>query len=502
MSLMDVVVRTTVLLLAALVTTLMMRRGAAATRHLVWTLAVVGALLVPVGSTMLPAWRVLPDVRDLPARASDLPAEARDLPAEAGSYEQEVGANEQVASGFRRKIASPLAMALTWAVVAIVLLARIIMGIVAVRRLARHAHPADTRWRLLLEESSEAAGITRRVKLLVSRDIAVPMTWSGGRPTLLLPADAIGWSDERARVVLLHELAHVRRADWFTHLLARVLAALHWFNPLAWIALSAMTRERERACDDFVLAHGARPSEYAQHLLDIAREGIGNDSYAIAPAMARASELEGRLLSILTPHAREPRRLGTQTLTATAICLTIAVASAAPERHVEAPAPAVSPSPATAASIIWQYDDTPEEKRDASRSRAALTPLANTALTDASQDAREKATMALAVRPESDVVTPLLRALKDPSGQVREKAALGLALRRDSRVVDSLLEAANDPDSQVREKVAIALGLSGDARAIAALTKGLEDPDPQVREKAASGLTLLSLSSLVRGNTR
>jgi HEAT repeat protein len=260
-----------------------------------------------------------------------------------------------------------------------------------------------------------------------------------------------------------------------------------------------MTRERERACDDFVLARGARPSEYAQLLLDIARQGIGGTPYAMAPAMARASELEGRLLSILTPHRREPRRLATQSLTAAAVCLMFAVASAAPQNAAVTPAPSVSSPPPVASTAIFQYDDAPEVKREASRSRAALGRLASTALTDDSQDAREKATMALALRSEPDVVDPLLRALRDPSSQVREKAALGLALRRDPRVVESLLEAANDPDAQVREKVAIALGLSGDARAVDALNKGLDDPDPQVREKAASGLTLFSLSSLVRG---
>jgi hypothetical protein len=378
------------------------------------------------------------------------------------------------------------------------MLARIGAGIAAVRRLARHARPADTRWRLLLEDASERARITRRVKLLVSRDIAVPMTWSGGRPTVLLPANAIDWTDDRARVVLLHELAHVRRADWFTHALARVLVALHPFNPLAWIALAAMTRDRERACDDFVLAQGTRPSDYAQHLLDITRAGVGSASYAIAPAMARASELEGRLLSILTPHRREPRRLATLSLTGAAVAVTLAVAGAAPRTPAGTPAPVASPASPVVTNSLAHDDDTPEQKREARRARAAITPLAKTALTDARQDAREKATMALALRSEPDVVDPLLRALKDPSGQVREKAALGLALRRDPRGVDALLDAAADPDSQVREKVAIALGLSGDARAADALTDALDDPDAQVREKAASGLTLLSLSSRVR----
>lgn len=509
MPLADIAVRTTVILLVAFAATLVLGRAAAATRHLVWTLAVVAALGLPIVSVVMPAWRVLPTTAgtEVPAyvrgdfvgpnfRSGDFPVGPNLSSGETAFVGPNFSSGDSpVGSNF----SSSTSVAIVWAFVSLVLLARIVTGNLAVRRLARHARHADARWRLLLDDASETAGITRRVKLLVSGDVAVPMTWSGGRPTVLLPAEALEWNDERARVVLLHELAHVRRADWLTYVLGRVLVALHWFNPLAWIALAAMTRERERACDDFVLARGARPSDYAQHLLDIAREGLGSPAYAMAPAMARASELEGRLLSILTPHPLEPRRLGTQALTASAVCLTIAVASAAPQSPAEIAPPAGSPSAAVATSAIFDYDDTPQEKRESSRSRAALGPLAEMALTDESQDAREKATMALALRSEPAVVDPLLRALKDPSGQVREKAALGLSLRRDPRVVDALLEAAGDPDSQVREKVAIALGLSGDPRAIDALNQHLEDPDPQVREKAASGLTLLSLSSLVRG---
>jgi beta-lactamase regulating signal transducer with metallopeptidase domain len=502
MPLADVALRTAVLLLVAYASTCALRRAAAATRHLVWTLAVVGALAIPLASVVLPAWRVVPDFR---AEAVGLPV-VRDGHVEAPpvAAARADAPQRMMSSAPSRQSARPMWIALAWAVVTLVLLARVFGGILAVRRVSRHARPADARWRLLLDECSDAADVTRRVRLLVSRDIAVPMTWGGRRPLLLLPAEAIGWADDRARVVLLHELAHVRRADWLTNALGRVLAALHWYNPLAWIALRGMTRERERACDDFVLAQGARPSEYAQHLLEIAKEGIAGGSCAMAPAMARASELEGRLLSILTPRRREPRRLVMQALTAGAVCITIAVASAAPrERQPEpASAPAVESRLPAVSNWIMGHDDTFEEKRRASRARAALRPLAETALTHASQDAREKATLALALRPEPTVVDALLRALRDPSGQVREKAALGLALRRDRRVVDALLEAADDPDAQVREKVAIALGLSGDARAVDALNKRLDDPDPQVREKAASGLTLFSVASLVGRSNR
>ena len=109
------------------------------------------------------------------------------------------------------------------------------------------------------------------------------------------------------RVVLLHELAHIRRRDCLVHCLAQAALALHWCNPMMWMALARLRAERERACDDLVLVAGTRGSDYAEHLLDIARQFRRQRMGVAAVAMARPSELEGRLLAILDPlRSRRP----------------------------------------------------------------------------------------------------------------------------------------------------------------------------------------------------
>src|SRR5262249_28264643 len=140
---------------------------------------------------------------------------------------------------------------------------------------------------------------------LYSARSAMPMTWGWIRPVVLLPADAASWGVERRRSVLMHELAHVKRLDYLTQAIGRTACAGNWFHPLPWHAARRMRVERERACDDAVLLSGSRASEYAGHLLEIARGLRVPRAVDLAVlAMARPSQLEGRLLAILDPERR------------------------------------------------------------------------------------------------------------------------------------------------------------------------------------------------------
>ena len=514
----DAAIRVTVLLAATWLVASLMGRASAATRHLLWTVAVVTALGMPLLSSVTPRWNVLPagsaymaahaTNSQRPTSDGDSASMARDRQArqmEAGMSESSPRPAFFFSAVAQRSGAADLAVGL-WVSVTLLLLLRVGLGVRAIRRLARYATPADARWRDALESACAALRLGDRIRIRISPDVSMPMTFGRRVPVILLPQAAREWPDDRVRLVLLHELAHIARGDWTTHLMARTLAAVHWFNPLAWIALRRMTAERERACDDRVLALGAVPSDYASHLLDIARAQLPAGLGTAALAMARPSELEGRLLSILRPHGLGQRRSTGWTLATASIVLATAVAAA--DRVSPMPADTVSrmtegtgPRSVPAwrgPSRDWisQDTDVAEERRRMAKRQAELQPLASTALDHPDEDAREKATLSLALRSDAGVVDALVGALKDESSQVREKAAIGLALRRDPRVLEALLDAADDPDSQVREKVLIALSLTGDHRAADVLTRSLSDPDGQVREKAASGLTLLSLTSL------
>lgn len=150
---------------------------------------------------------------------------------------------------------------------------------------------------------------------------AVPMTIGVFCPTVLLPAEAIDWPQDRIEVSILHEVAHIRRRDWAWQVLASAACAVFWFNPLVWFAASRLRAESEAACDDLVLLSGAPAADYAGHLLEIARV-LSRRRPSVPTAVAAVSrpQIEVRLKAILD-RARRRRPLNTR---ARAICLLLA----------------------------------------------------------------------------------------------------------------------------------------------------------------------------------
>ena len=168
------------------------------------------------------------------------------------------------------------------------------------------------------------------------------MTFGLLHPAIFLPPDAAHWTEERRRVVVLHELAHIRRGDVATHLLARTALSFYWWNPLAWLAWREFLKERERATDDLVLRAGARASDYAAHLLAVAQAMRSPTATGwAAVAMARPSELEGRLLAILDSRVKRGA-IGRATAAAVAVAAVVLVApfAAIHAQNQNGPAPA------------------------------------------------------------------------------------------------------------------------------------------------------------------
>jgi beta-lactamase regulating signal transducer with metallopeptidase domain len=324
----DMLLKSFVILIVAGGVCLCWRRSAASARHLVWFLAVAGLLCLPAFSGLLPAWqRPLWAVGTRTSSANELTLTLEFVPAKAntaalhpvpapslGAMVPEAGrapegGAKQLATHFRTGLAASI-LAL-WLAGAVLILLSVAVGRLRLRALRRAAHPpANEDWLQLLRLLCEELRVRRRVTLLQSADDVMPVTWGWWQPVILLPADADKWSPERRRVVLWHELAHVKRWDCLTQMLARIACAMYWFNPLVWLAARRMCIERERACDDLVLNGGCKASDYATHLVDIART-FRRVPQVAAIAMARSSHLGGRIAAIVDPSRarRAPRGL-------------------------------------------------------------------------------------------------------------------------------------------------------------------------------------------------
>ncbi|HSS75118.1 MAG TPA: M56 family metallopeptidase [Thermoanaerobaculia bacterium] len=355
-ALVDASLKGLVLCLFAAAAALALRRSSAAARHLVWRLALAGLLALPVLAALLPSWRVPLSAFDKEvARTANVersvaPPVHQAYPA-ARTLEPAVvavtdpGASNRVAPKRPIEAVSWQAIAFgIWLAGGLAVLGSLAVALLRVTWRGRHAMPVvDADWTALLRQVCADLNVRRPIRLVQGNANAMPMTWGWRRPVVLVPAGAEAWPESRRRAVLLHELAHVARCDYAAQIAAEVVRALYWFNPLVWTAARRLRFESEQACDDKVLTAGAQAADYAGDLLDIARSFRAGRAAGLA--MARPSQLAGRLLAVL--DARRDRRGISRRFAVpawlAAACVVIPLAALAPA--VTAPPPPAAPAP-------------------------------------------------------------------------------------------------------------------------------------------------------------
>jgi HEAT repeat protein/beta-lactamase regulating signal transducer with metallopeptidase domain len=496
----------------------LLRRWSAAGRYAVWGAAFTGLLLLPVLTLSLPSLETprltrgeslpvhdamvrraqthaQPDPRPSapererpgsahlvlePARVAGM---TRGMPAPVGR-----GADDGAAWRPVAREAAPwlLGAWLLGALTAAALLARDFRRIALVTRRAAFLRRGSLH-ELGLQVAGEL-GVRRPVRLGLTRELAVPVSWGVLRPVVLLPLAARDWDAERCRVVLRHELAHVRRGDYAGHLLIELACALHWPNPLAWRAAHRARLEQEQACDDRVLGLGTRSVDYAQHLLDIARAFAspampGRGALAMA-AVATLPERMRAILDLRLDHRPAGRRT-VLAVAAAAVLLGVPTAAVRPwsdaRREAELRAQLDSADPALRHQAAWALG---------ARSARGARPELTKALGNEDPATRGVAAWALGKLGDRTSVPALVAALRDPDAQVREMAVLALGELGDPRVVAALTPLARDPEHGVRSVTTVALERIGGEPAAEALARLVRsDPDAHTRVMAASALS-------------
>jgi beta-lactamase regulating signal transducer with metallopeptidase domain len=301
----DVTLKGAIICTVASIATLLLRRSSAFTRNMIWVFALVGLILLPVFSLLSPVWN-LPILPELGSWGS-------------GSYNPEIVKMEparfvgpvlpaSAASGSPGLSDDALAGGLPW--YAWCMLAWLAGGLVylgwwlfsqaGVRHLVKDSQPAKERWTRLLESVTDELDLHRQVELLESWRIKAAITVGIFNPIVVVPADTRDWPANRRRLVLSHELAHVKRWDTLIEAFALMVTVFYWVNPFVWFAVRQLRIERERDCDNAVLSAGAKPSDYAELLLNIAAD-LGGSAKPIwrMSTISQSSNLKDRLMSIL-----------------------------------------------------------------------------------------------------------------------------------------------------------------------------------------------------------
>jgi beta-lactamase regulating signal transducer with metallopeptidase domain/HEAT repeat protein len=556
--------KATLLLCAALGATLWLRNSTAGARHLIWLAALVGVLALPLLSR-IPALRVgllpytlapvaenvevpppvaaIPAVAPMEVSAADVappapvvvsvPGNAVVVTPAAAPSDVQIVSDIPLFDGpslARRVIAT---LAAVWAVVALVLVGWLLAGMYSVRRIVRGARELTSPdWTTPLCEVADRLDLEVPPRLVMSDRIEMAFACRALSPTVVLPAAAASWTDDRRRAVLFHELAHVKRHDLLGHMLGRLACALYWFHPLVWTAARQLRAESERACDDLVLSCGARASEYAQHLLEMVTSVRNHGAPVMALPMARKKEFEGRMLAILDPGIRRasPGRVQAAAVIATIGALSLTVAAVAPaSARPSAPTPPTQGIPGAApdiavhvvsagasrtapvAKVVTSAPDSPvvqaaRTHTDVSTSTSVATATVvspatwsnatvSHAISDVATAAANGVIGALLGKQESATprqdsarVQALIRILEtDTDASVRRTAAWGLNDHQSVAARTALIKAARqDADWSVREMAAWALAdYDGSSEVASALVDLLHDKNARVRATAA-----------------
>lgn len=151
---------------------------------------------------------------------------------------------------------------------------------------------------------SGVCGLARPVELVIADITREPGVFGIWRPVLLWPAHLSALGRDQVEAVVAHELVHVARRDNLHGSLHMLVSAIFWFHPLVWWIGARLIHERERACDERVLAAGHRPAEYAASILNTCRHCISS-TLANVPGVT-GGNLAQRIRHIMSHHSASP----------------------------------------------------------------------------------------------------------------------------------------------------------------------------------------------------
>ena len=201
--------------------------------------------------------------------------------------------------------------AILWLVGTTLLAGRILVGFGILRRMRRQALvQREGPLFEALRQARAALGCHPGVDVATSPSIRSPMVLGILKPLILVPADLLDrLPADQLTLVLMHELAHVRRCDNLALLLQRLVSAALFFHPALWLCGRMLRRESELACDDLVVYATGRPEAYARGLTLVAESAAHSNLPArripmMSTFASTESDLSQRIRRTLNGRAR------------------------------------------------------------------------------------------------------------------------------------------------------------------------------------------------------
>lgn len=238
----------------------------AASRYLVWFIALLGLVAVPLVTAWHPDFTVAP----LPSVVSQTTAAT-------------AMATQRAAD------ASGVWLTILWVLGVLFCLARLALSHSRIAAIVRDSHAAP--------------GLGHDVR--ISDRIALPIVAGFTKPVVILPT-ATAASLQRADIaaILEHERAHIRRGDLITNLVQRLVEAALFFNPWVYVVGRQLVKEREAACDDWAVVATGAADRYAACLAELAFAAAGSRTPLLTPSVLGSERmLLGRISRLLAGKA-------------------------------------------------------------------------------------------------------------------------------------------------------------------------------------------------------
>ncbi|MBN2071393.1 MAG: tetratricopeptide repeat protein [Candidatus Krumholzibacteriota bacterium] len=313
----DVTLKGTVICAGAAIATLVLSRSSAFVRNAIWVSVLLGLVLLPVLSLITPVWNLplLPEPGSWNSARVLGDFEYREGPASAGPPVVTPGAGtaEKSITGKNIFAGTPwyIWVFAVWMAGVVIHICWCLVSWVAMRRFVLNCAEASHGWKDILGDVAGGIGLNRTVRLLESKRIKAAMTTGIFNPVVIVPADSGDWPETHRRLVLSHELVHVKRWDALIEIFTLIVTVIYWFNPVILFAVRQLRIERERDCDDAVLCAGAKPSDYAELLMEIASDlsGQARPVWQLS-TISQSSNLKERLMNIL--NTRIDRKRGSR----------------------------------------------------------------------------------------------------------------------------------------------------------------------------------------------